>query len=94
MVMSIMFPQCWDGVNLDSPNHKSHMAYGAGWPDKGCPSTHPVPLAQITQNFRYRHQDDLDEHVAALVPPARRVDHARAPDEDAIRHRPPPPRPP
>ena len=54
MVMSIMFPQCWDGVNLDSPNHKSHMAYGAGWPDKGCPSTHPVPLAQITQNFRYR----------------------------------------
>ncbi len=53
-IMSVLFPQCWDGVNLDSPDHKSHMAYGAGWPDKGCPSSHPVPLAQITQNFRYR----------------------------------------
>ena len=53
-IMEIKFPQCWDGVNLDSPNHKSHMAYGAGWPDKGCPSSHPVPLAQVTQNFRYR----------------------------------------
>ena len=54
LVMSIGFPQCWDGVNLDSPDHKSHMAYGAGWPDRGCPSTHPVPLAQVTQNYRYR----------------------------------------
>ncbi len=53
-IMSVDFPQCWDGVNLDSPDHKSHMAYGAGWPDKGCPSSHPVPLASITQNFRYR----------------------------------------
>jgi hypothetical protein len=53
-VMSIGFPQCWDGINLDSPDHKSHMAYGAGWPDKGCPTSHPVPLAQVTQNYRYR----------------------------------------
>ena len=52
--MSVEFPQCWDGVNLDSPDHKSHMSYGAGWPDKGCPASHPVPLAQITQNYRYR----------------------------------------
>src|SRR5690349_3007618 len=25
--MVVVFPQCWDGVNLDSPDHKSHMAY-------------------------------------------------------------------
>ena len=53
-IMAVAFPQCWDGVNLDSPDHKSHMAYGAGWPDKGCPASHPVPLAEITQNYRYR----------------------------------------
>lgn len=53
LIMSVEFPQCWDGRNLDSPNHKSHMSYGAGWPDKGCPASHPVPLAQITQNYRY-----------------------------------------
>jgi hypothetical protein len=27
---SVVFPQCWDGVNLDSPDHKSHMAYPSG----------------------------------------------------------------
>ena len=54
LLISVQFPQCWDGRNLDSPDHKSHMAYGAGWPDKGCPPSHPVPLAEITQNYRYR----------------------------------------
>lgn len=53
-IMSVEFPQCWDGRNLDSPDHKSHMAYGAGWPDRGCPPSHPVPLTQVTQHFRYR----------------------------------------
>jgi len=59
LVMSIMFPQCWDGVNLDSADHKSHMAYGTWGPvsgqnGAGCPSTHPVPLPEITQNYRFR----------------------------------------
>lgn len=44
------FPNCWDGVNLDSPDHRSHMAYsGAGV----CPSTHPVAIAQITFIINY-----------------------------------------
>jgi hypothetical protein len=25
----VEFPNCWDGVHLDSADHKSHMAYGA-----------------------------------------------------------------
>ncbi|KAG2006715.1 hypothetical protein CC2G_014468 [Coprinopsis cinerea AmutBmut pab1-1] len=40
---NIYFPSCWDGVNLDSPDHESHMAHPIGGffaPD--CPSTHPV----------------------------------------------------
>jgi Domain of unknown function (DUF1996) len=41
----VTFPQCWDGVNLDSPDHKSHMAYGTG---SGCPASHPVPIPEIT----------------------------------------------
>ena len=31
------FPQCWDGVNLDSPDHKSHMAY----PERQLPGIAP-----------------------------------------------------
>ncbi len=42
----VIFPQCWDGVNLDSPDHKSHMAYANA--PTGCPSTHPVPLTEIS----------------------------------------------
>jgi len=58
-VMKIVFPQCWDGVNLDSADHKSHMSYGTWGPvssqnGAGCPSTHPVPLPEITQNYRFR----------------------------------------
>ena len=47
----IYFPQCWDGVNLDSPDHKSHMAYPT--PGRGCPASHPVALPEITFNIVY-----------------------------------------
>lgn len=44
------FPTCWDGKNLDSPNHQDHVAYPeSGTFESGgpCPSTHPVRLPQI-----------------------------------------------
>lgn len=51
---SVVFPNCWDGVNLDSANHKSHMTYSwdDGNPDD-CPSTHPVQMPQLTIAYRY-----------------------------------------
>lgn len=50
LAMYIEFPQCWDGKNNDSSDHKSHMAY----PRNGaCPSTHPVPIPAITFNIYY-----------------------------------------
>jgi hypothetical protein len=27
MMVNVRFPTCWDGVNLDSPDHMSHVAY-------------------------------------------------------------------
>ncbi|KAH3943511.1 hypothetical protein HBI56_109630 [Parastagonospora nodorum] len=52
---NILYPTCWDGVNLDSPDHKSHVAYPvegpAGFSGTGiagkCPSTHPVTIPQV-----------------------------------------------
>lgn len=44
------FPTCWDGKNLDSPNHQDHVAYPeSGTFESGgpCPATHPVRLPQI-----------------------------------------------
>ncbi|KAJ6577584.1 hypothetical protein B0H19DRAFT_1120494 [Mycena capillaripes] len=31
----INFPSCWDGVNSDSPDHKSHVAFLSDGPDSG-----------------------------------------------------------
>jgi hypothetical protein len=45
----VFFPSCWDGVNLDSADHKSHMAYPTKYSyDNGpCPATHPVHMISI-----------------------------------------------
>jgi hypothetical protein len=42
--------RCWNGKDLDSPNHKEHVAYpSSGSFESGgpCPSTHPVKLPQL-----------------------------------------------
>ena len=47
--MVVTFPRCWDGKNLDSPDHMSHMAYA----DNGCPASHPVIFPEISYHFRF-----------------------------------------
>ncbi|MFI6452282.1 DUF1996 domain-containing protein [Streptosporangium amethystogenes] len=44
------FPQCWNGRDLDSADHKSHMAYPVGG---ACPASHPVPVPKLRQVLRY-----------------------------------------
>lgn len=51
MVMEVAFPQCWDGINLDSPDHQSHMAEATG---SGCPKDHPVAIPAISYEIKYR----------------------------------------
>jgi hypothetical protein len=44
------FPACWDGVNLDSPDHQSHMysTTKGGFREAGpCPASHPVRMPQV-----------------------------------------------
>ncbi|KAI8974791.1 WSC-domain-containing protein [Trametes punicea] len=44
----VFFPSCWDGVNLDSPDHQSHVAYPIQAFNTGdCPDTHPVHLISL-----------------------------------------------
>ena len=49
-VIIVSFPPCWDGVNLDSPDHISHMSFRRG---SGCPASHPVQVPKVTEVFRY-----------------------------------------
>ncbi|KAH8788055.1 hypothetical protein F5883DRAFT_513830 [Diaporthe sp. PMI_573] len=50
----ITFPSCWDGKNLDSADHMSHISYPNPDPSHNgvgaegvCPSTHPVKIPQV-----------------------------------------------
>ena len=49
-MLVVNFTSCWDGKNLDSPDHQSHMAYPANgtFENQGpCPESHPVRMPQL-----------------------------------------------
>ena len=55
IVEHIALPQCWDGKNLDSPDHKSHMTDvnpDLKTPNR-CPESHPIAIPSITLNIKY-----------------------------------------
>jgi hypothetical protein len=48
--LHVTFPACWNGVSLDSPDHKQHVAY----PMNGrCPAGYDVAIPQISLIYRY-----------------------------------------
>jgi hypothetical protein len=50
IMVNVRFPTCWDGVNLDSPDHMSHVAYpssGTFETSGPCPASHPVKIPQL-----------------------------------------------
>jgi hypothetical protein len=57
LIMSVDAQQCWDGANLDSPDHRSHMAaaISGGANNTGrCPASHPVPIPGISVQYDYK----------------------------------------
>ena len=52
--LDIFFPSCWNGTDLDSADHKSHMAYPI---QTGaltvCPASHPVPLIRVSYHYAF-----------------------------------------
>ena len=60
--LHVTFPSCWNGVSLDSPNHKQHVAY----PTNGrCPAGYDVALPQISLIYRYPVQGAHDIALAS-----------------------------
>jgi Domain of unknown function (DUF1996) len=55
LTLSLVFPRCSDG-RLDSPDHKSHMAYPAYY-GASCPSSHPIRHPQLTYNIHWNNND-------------------------------------
>ncbi len=48
--LTVRFPDCWDGVQLDSADHTSHVAYSMR---RVCPPDHPVAIPAIGLNVIY-----------------------------------------
>lgn len=71
--LSVTFPQCWNGHDLDSADHKSHMAYPV---NGACPTTHPVPLPEISLHVAWERTATLNvsglrlssDHYASTLP--------------------------
>jgi hypothetical protein len=50
LMFQLVFPDCWDGTHLDSPDHKSHLAYAY---DGTCSGAYPVPIPSVSFVIAY-----------------------------------------
>lgn len=59
----IRAPNCWDGINLDSTNHRSHMAYevNTGMGYFKCPADHPYMVPQFQLSIAYTVDANLGD---------------------------------
>jgi len=55
------FPMCWDGKNVDSDDHKSHVAYPSGLDNGICPESHPKRLIHLFMETSWIVQDFDDQ---------------------------------
>jgi hypothetical protein len=70
----LRFPECWDGVNLDSADHRSHLAYISY--DTGvaaCPADHPVHIAEVSLAAWWTHDGNSEnwsvssDHMVGMI---------------------------
>jgi hypothetical protein len=75
---SIEFPSCWDGVNLDSPNHLSHLTYDRGSDCAG------VTVPKITLDVRYPVHDGAGYYLSSGAPNTLHADFWNTWQEDEL----------
>jgi hypothetical protein len=51
-------PSCWNGLYLDTPDHKSHMAYPV---NLVCPPSHPVAVPMVEFKMAFPVSGDLSQ---------------------------------
>jgi hypothetical protein len=71
ITLHVGFPNCWDGVHVDSLDHKSHMSYPVKDPVGSyvCPTTHPVPIPRVIMRLEYPVGTDTGTISLASGPP-------------------------
>ena len=58
ILATVHTPKCWDGVNLDSADHQSHLAHDrrddGGTGKYFCPLSHPYIIPEVTLTFTWQ----------------------------------------
>jgi hypothetical protein len=63
--LRVVFPDCWDGIDLDSHDHRVHVAYSTGGK---CPASKPVAVPQLTLDIAYRFSGPAEGLVLSSGP--------------------------
>jgi hypothetical protein len=73
--LTVTFPDCWNGRDLNSADHKSHMTYAV----RGlCPSSHPVTVPSMSLTIRYAVTGGRGYHLASGGPYSGHADFVNA----------------
>ncbi|KAJ3535098.1 hypothetical protein NMY22_g6633 [Coprinellus aureogranulatus] len=65
----INFPSCWNGKDLDSSDHKSHVSFLSTGPDSGtCPDAFPITVPRIFLEVYWYTQSFDSFRNKAMVP--------------------------
>ena len=61
MVADLTAGNCWDGKNLDTPDHRAHIAFGSygSWGYYKCPATHPYLIPQTENKVMWTVTADM-----------------------------------
>jgi hypothetical protein len=83
LALQLRFPDCWDGENLDSADHRSHVARSV---DGRCPATHPVLMTevQLTVTWPVTGADAADVALASGDLAGAHGDFLNGWDEEAL----------
>ncbi|RYJ31752.1 putative secreted protein [Streptomyces sp. L-9-10] len=81
----LVFPDCWDGKNLDSPDHKSHVAFTY---DGKCSGAYPVAIPNLSFVTSYPTSGSTQGfRLASGMPSSIHGDFFNAWDNAALGHR-------
>ncbi|MDI1465370.1 DUF1996 domain-containing protein [Catellatospora sp. KI3] len=85
LMFQLVFPDCWDGTHLDSPDHRSHVAYT---PNGTCPSAFPVAIPSLSFVIAYPTAGSADGFtLASGMASSMHGDFFNAWDDEAQGHR-------
>jgi hypothetical protein len=60
--LHVVYPSCWDGMNVDSPDHRSHVTYST---NGRCPDSHPVKLPRLSMHVTYDVHDGRGYYLSS-----------------------------